>query len=941
MGELSKKVEEFLRQTNDLEDWLEIRLIGKGKSIPKFYRDVNELRNDIDFLKSQNKEGFNVYYGILPRKIKPKSGGGGKEHVVDEANKLWLDVDVFSVKKPEEYEALTDEEIKARVLVRYYEAKKILLVKGIKISACVYSGRGFQPIIKLNQEIPKEEIEELNKALIQFLRNHGFKVDNAWDCARVLRLPGFYNVKDDRRLLAELIELNDDVTDVEAVRRLKEELEKSKEEKEKPETENNVFVNDLGIHLEAIRQVDRKLDELLQVIDHPDYLSPSEADMACASRLYYWRFDNSQIVEILQTYRYREKLDRDDYLELTLSKIEGERFNPAKSPQLFLKLVKLTEDLNKGAMSTLRGEESQNGGRIYRDVKRVKDVNSSPNFKPIKGSRIKVYNNPDIPDTPDISNQNFPICENSNQRVDMPTEIDVSYFFDKNRFIAKRLADLIMSENIFVTTKDNEEVYVYKDGIYLPHGEVVIKQKVQQYLGEEANRYRAEEVVAHIKRSTYIDRSRFDNNLNLIAVKNGVIDLRTGELLPHSPDYFLTVKIPVVYDPDADCPKIKKFFSEVLHPEDIPVIEEFFGFCLYRRYFIHKAFMLVGEGENGKSTLIRLLERFLGPYNVSHVTLQALSENRFAVSELYGKLANTFADLPSAALKDTGVFKILTGEDSIEAERKFKNPFKFVNYAKLIFSCNKLPEAYDDTHAFFRRWIIINFPNNFEGRADKNLIEKITTPEELSGLLNLALKGLKRLLENGEFSTGISTEQTREKYLRMSNPVAAFVMDMLEVSPDDFIPKKELYQSFCEYCRQNKLPTITESTFHQKLIRQVNVQDYRPKIAGKRVTAWRGIRWKVEDEEDEEEEFEIQGETHDLTEYIDETPDQETLLKAIKEAVKPAKEKYEREQKPKGSPRAQIESNILSEVLKRFPKENSEKIRFYIKMLKERGEIIW
>jgi phage/plasmid-associated DNA primase len=197
------------------------------------------------------------------------------------------------------------------------------------------------------------------------------------------------------------------------------------------------------------------------------------------------------------------------------------------------------------------------------------------------------------------------------------------------------------------------------------------------------------------------------------------------------------------------------------------------------------------------------------------------------------------------------------------------------------------------------------------------------------------------LLENGEFSTGISTEQTREKYLRMSNPVAAFVMDMLEVSPDDFIPKKELYQSFCEYCRQNKLPTITESTFHQKLIRQVNVQDYRPKIAGKRVTAWRGIRWKVEDEEDEEEEFEIQGETHDLTEYIDETPDQETLLKAIKEAVKPAKEKYEREQKPKGSPRAQIESNILSEVLKRFPKENSEKIRFYIKMLKERGEIIW
>ncbi|WP_456329098.1 hypothetical protein [Archaeoglobus sp.] len=335
------RLESLLQFLNKPDTWIEIRLISKGRSIPKFYEGVNELIADYDFLKSQNENGFNVYYGILPRKSKPDSGGGSKEHVIDKADRLWLDVDVFSVKRPEEYENLTDEEIKARVLEKCEEAKKILESRDIHITVCVYSGRGFQPIIRLNKEIPKEGIEELNKVLIKFLRDHGFKVDNAWDCARVLRLPGFYNVKDNRRLLAELIELNDNVTDVEVIRRLKEELEESKEEEERPKIDGEAkFVNDLGIHLDTIRKVDRKLDELLEVIEHPDYDSPSEADMACASRLHYWRFSEPQIVEILRSYRYREKLERDDYIELTLSKVErsGEQFNPAKNPKLFLKL---------------------------------------------------------------------------------------------------------------------------------------------------------------------------------------------------------------------------------------------------------------------------------------------------------------------------------------------------------------------------------------------------------------------------------------------------------------------------------------------------------------------------------------------------------------------------------------------------------------------------
>lgn len=844
-------IEDFLHFIHKEDTWIEIRLIGNGVSIPKFYHNIEALLYDLKNLRKKNEEGFNIYYGILSRKEKPEKGGGKKEHVSDFADKLWLDIDVFSARKPEEYANLSNEEIKNAVLQKYREFKGVLESYGINISACVYSGRGFQPIIRLGREVSKEEIEAYNKILIKFLRSKGFKADNAWDCARVLRFPGFYNMKDKNRpLLAELIEFSpENTTEVSAIFRL---ISDSEEEEKKENHKHNTrkpsdFENDLGIKLEAIRKVDKKLDELLSVIEHPDYPSPSEADMACVARLYFWRFDESQIVDILRTYRYREKLERDDYIELTLSKIGGERFNPAKNPSLFLKLV---ENSQRGEIKhdvhvhvTQFNECREDIQETHSCVRDVQDVhvfsNSKGNFQL---SNNKISNNPDNLDSYNLSNS---FTEQPDFNPDILPDIPVEYFFEKDKFVAKRLADVIMQLTRFVALEDTEEIWYYKDGIYHPNGETLIKKLCQKFLREEANKNRVSEVIAHIQRSTYAKREIFDKNPDLIAVENGVINLQTMEFLPHSPDHHLIVKIPVKYDPNADCPNIKKFFSEVLHPEDIPVIEELIGYCLYRKYFIHKAFMFIGSGRNGKSTLLRLFEKFLGESNISHVPLQAFESNRFATAELQGKLANIYADLSPQALRDTGVFKTLTGEDTIIAERKFKSSFQFKNYAKLIFSCNKLPEVYDESDAFFARWIIIDFPNKFEGdKADKNLLEKLTTPEELSGLLNLALDGLKRLLERGEFSYSVSTEKMREQYIKMSDPVNAFVTDMIEIDPNDYVPKRELYLAFCQFCRENKLPMVSENVFHRKLIRYVTVEDYRPKVAGSRIRAWKGIRLK-------------------------------------------------------------------------------------------------
>jgi putative DNA primase/helicase len=256
--------------------------------------------------------------------------------------------------------------------------------------------------------------------------------------------------------------------------------------------------------------------------------------------------------------------------------------------------------------------------------------------------------------------------------------------------------------------------------------------------------------------------------------------------------------------------------------------------------------MLVGGGSNGKSTWLALNKTFLGQENVSGRGLHDLEDNRFAKADLHAKLANIYADLPDRSLQRTGTFKMLTGKDLITAERKFQNPFTFVNYAKLLFSANKVPEAQDDSDAFFRRWIVIVFANTFEGdKCDPHIIEKLTTDQELSGLLNLALQGLKRLLKKGEFSHSKTTQEVKEDYIRKASPLAAFVLDCLETDSDAFIAKKELYQVFTEYCRRNSLPTVTQETFYKNLPRHATVADHRPTIQGNRPYTFKGIRFSL------------------------------------------------------------------------------------------------
>ena len=420
----------------------------------------------------------------------------------------------------------------------------------------------------------------------------------------------------------------------------------------------------------------------------------------------------------------------------------------------------------------------------------------------------------------------------------------------------KLFADDLIGIYYFKTLRDTEQVLCYKKGFYQYNGEALIKEAAEEIFGELISTHGVNEILGHVQRSTQTDRDNLDADPALLNFENGLYNIKTTEFTPHTPEHIITARIPVKYDPDVDCPEIKQFLRGIVETEkDAVLLKEIVGFCLYRRYFIKKAVMLTGAGDNGKSIYLNLIEHFLGKENCSSIVLQKLTlKDRFTNAFLVGMMANIAGDLSSDALKDTGMFKMLTGGDYVPAEIKGGKIFKFLNTAKMVFSANEIPGTDDLTPAFWTRWVIIEFPFKFLDNpnpkleyekkkiAEELLLEKLTTSEEMSGFLNLALKSLRQLLEKRVFSYDKTTEEIEEEYRIRSSNIYGFVKEWCETGSDKKIPKTDFYNAYTLYCEWKKKYPETKNMLGRELPRIVTVDGkIQPKIDGKQVEAWGGI----------------------------------------------------------------------------------------------------
>ncbi len=437
--------------------------------------------------------------------------------------------------------------------------------------------------------------------------------------------------------------------------------------------------------------------------------------------------------------------------------------------------------------------------------------------------------------------------------LDETLDTNKEEFLDgRERFLPGAFAAHLQKRFNFATLPDTEEIRVYDldRGVYV-EAETRIKGWFQEVMKKSSSAHGANETLGHIQRATYVPRDAFNPD-SLLCLQNGVLELNPLEVRPHEPEPRFTRQLPVVFDPGATCPEFLQFLEEILPDSELrEIVQLLFGYCLKAGNWLQRAFLLWGGGNNGKSTLLRVLAALLGPDAVAARTLQALSSDKFAKASLYGKLANICPDLPAAPVAYTGAFKALTGQDPITGERKYQNSFTFLNEAVLIFSANQRPPVDDPTVAFWRRWVILPFEVNFEGQEDRHLLKRLTTPAEVSGVLNWALEGLRKLLELGDFPTMESSEARKEEWKRQSDSLYWFIQECVVRDPDSWVLKRDFFQAYAEFCEERDIQAKHPEAVGRELQRHIpRVRTYRPRSIKGRPPAWSGLSLRTTDGDD-------------------------------------------------------------------------------------------
>jgi putative DNA primase/helicase len=341
----------------------------------------------------------------------------------------------------------------------------------------------------------------------------------------------------------------------------------------------------------------------------------------------------------------------------------------------------------------------------------------------------------------------------------------------------------------------------------------------------------------------------------LIPLRNGVYDAESGRLLPHNPEFFLTNQLPFDFDNLATCPRWLQFLGEVMLTatgtvcdEWIGALQEWFGYCLSPDNSAQVSMVWVGEGRNGKGVAARALECLLGPSQCCAVPVEQLHDP-YHRAELQGKLVGFVNEPdPRAMLKNGAYFKAITGGDTISARRPTEKVFSFVPFCRLVISTNSVPGTRDLSHGYFRRLMILEWRRNFSAEdADPHLDGKIR--DELPGIFNWAVEGLKRFRERGsKFAELAESDRLLAAYRLSEDPLRQFIFEECEAHIHHWTWFREFYDGFRQWAHSCGHRDIGTKQKIGRRLDQLGIggQDGRK---GDRVGAWRsGLQIKADSE---------------------------------------------------------------------------------------------
>jgi len=335
-----------------------------------------------------------------------------------------------------------------------------------------------------------------------------------------------------------------------------------------------------------------------------------------------------------------------------------------------------------------------------------------------------------------------------------------------------------------------------------------------------------------------------------VQFKDIVIDFENGEEFEASPEYFITNPIPHKLNDDriSDTPNIDRIFEEWVGEDYVKTLYEILAYCLIPNYPLHRIFCFIGSGMNGKSKYLELLRNFIGNNNCCSTELDTLLNSKFEVFRLYKKLVCQMGETNFNEMNKTSVLKKLSGGDLIGFEKKRCDPFEDNNYAKIIISTNNLPTTSDKTIGFYRRWLIIDFPNQFSEKKD--ILDDIPE-EEYECLAVKCIATLKEVMDRRSFYKEGTIEDRMKRYEEKSNPFDKFFNEFIIEDFEGFITKASFKNKFNEWCKVNKFRENSDQVINKKMKEKhfdLNERDYidwwnNDNLSKKLVRVWKGIKY--------------------------------------------------------------------------------------------------
>lgn len=394
-----------------------------------------------------------------------------------------------------------------------------------------------------------------------------------------------------------------------------------------------------------------------------------------------------------------------------------------------------------------------------------------------------------------------------------------TFFTTKGTFLFDKFAKYLkQAENII---KINGKLYIYRDGIY-ESGDEQIEAAMIEHI-PSLSRSKRQEVLSYL--SLLVSKESGIADANLIAFKNGVLNIADDTFNEFSPEYIITNKIPHNYNPNAKSDLLEGVMKKLACGDESvhELLYQAIGYCFYRRNELRKSFFLLGEKRNGKSTFLDMVSTLLGEDNTANLDLCEIGD-RFRTAELTGKLANIGDDINDEWVSNTAIFKKVVSGDTVTAERKGKDPFKLRSFAKFFFSANSLPRLGrgKDSSAVLDRLVVIPFDAKFtkdDADYDPFIKYKLRGEDVMEALIAKAIPALRDVLVEQEFATCERIKRNIEEFEISNNPILEFFEELDEC---DYVyePVKVVYQRYNSFCLSNNLQAMSAIEFQKQMKKQ-------------------------------------------------------------------------------------------------------------------------